>query len=207
MPAVDIINAAKKKTGEMALSDDIFGVPARKSLVHEALVMQLANARQGTAGTKTRHFVSGGGVKPYRQKGTGRARAGSSRSPLWRHGGVIFGPHPRDYSYSMPKKAVRQAMASVLSAKLKDGELVVLDKLTLGAPKTKDVVALIGSLGLTGTTMILTDGSDNNIYLAARNIRGVQVCRLENINIFDLLKCKNLLTDQAAMEKLQETLK
>jgi large subunit ribosomal protein L4 len=207
MPAVDIINAARKKTGEMELAEELFGVPPRKSLVHEALVMQLANARQGTSGTKTRHFVSGGGVKPYRQKGTGRARAGSSRSPLWRHGGIIFGPHPRDYSYTMPKKAVRQALASVLSTKLKDGELVVMDSLKVSAPKTREAAAMIGGLGLTGSTMILTTGADRNLYLAARNIAGINVCRVENINIFDLLKCKNLLMDKETVEKLQEAFK
>ena len=124
MPAVDIIDAKNNKAGKVDLSDDVFGVKANSGLIHEAFVMQMANARQGTNETKTRHFVSGGGVKPFRQKGTGRARAGSSRSGLWRHGGVILGPHPRDYSYSMPKKAARLALAAVLSAKLRDGELI-----------------------------------------------------------------------------------
>ena len=206
MPAVDIIDATRKKTGEMVLIDELFGVPPRKSLVHEALVMQLANARQGTANTKTRHFVSGGGVKPFRQKGTGRARAGSSRSPLWRGGGIIFGPHPRDYSYTMPKKAVRQAIASILSSKLKDGELLVVDKLSVSGPKTKEAAALIKGLGLTGNTMILTTGEDKNLYLAARNIAGITVCRVENVNVFDLLKYKNLVSDRQAMEKLQEVM-
>jgi large subunit ribosomal protein L4 len=206
MPAVDIIDATRKKTGVMDLSDELFGVKPRKSLVHEALVMQLANARQGTSGTKTRHFVSGGGVKPFRQKGTGRARAGSSRSPLWRKGGIVFGPHPRDYSYTMPKKAVRQAIASVLSSKLNDGELMVVDKLYVSGPKTKEAVAFLKGLGLEGKIMILTTGGDNNLYLAARNIAGVNVCRVENVNIFDLLKCKILLTDKETMEKLQEVM-
>jgi len=207
MPAVDITDATRKKTGVMELSEELFGVPARKSLVHEALVMQLANARQGTSNTKTRHFVSGGGVKPFRQKGTGRARAGSSRSPLWRKGGIVFGPHPRDYSYTMPKKAVRQAIASVLSTKLKDGDLVVVDKLSVSGPKTREAAALINGLGLTGNTMILTTGEDKNLYLAARNIAGISVCRVENLNIFDLLKFKNLLADKETMERLQEVLK
>jgi len=207
MPAVDVIDAKKKKTGTMELSDSLFGVAPRGSLVHEALVKQLANARQGTAGTKTRHFVSGGGAKPYRQKGTGRARAGTSRSPLWRGGGIIFGPHPRDYSYSMPKKAARGAIASVLSAKLADGDLVVLDSLTVSAPKTKEAAALLSGLGLEGKTIILTSGEEQNLYLAARNIKGVKVMRIENINVFDLLKYKNLVADKDTLGKLQEVLK
>jgi len=207
MPAVDIIDASMKKAGQMELADEVFGLKPNKGLIHEALVMQLANARQGTANTKTRHFVSGGGAKPYRQKGTGRARAGTIRSPLWRGGGIIFGPHSRDYSYSMPKKAARKALLSVLSAKLEDGNVIVLEKLALKEPKTKEAAALLKGLGLTGTTMILTDGSDNTVYLSARNIPGIKVCRLENINLYDLLKYNNLLSDRGTIEKLQEVLK
>ncbi|MHB8173380.1 MAG: 50S ribosomal protein L4 [Nitrospirota bacterium] len=206
MPAVDIIDAKNQKTGKVDLSDDVFGVNVNSGLIHEAFLMQRANARQGNAETKTRHFVSGGGVKPYRQKGTGRARAGSSRSGLWRHGGIIFGPHPRDYSYSMPKKAARQALSAVLSEKLLDGELFIMDKLTVAEPKTKAAAELLSSLGLTGTTLILTAGADRNIYLAARNIPSVKVCRVENVNIYDLLKYKNLLSDKESLEKLQEAL-
>ena len=207
MPAVDIVDANNKKTGTMDLAEEIFGAPARKPLVHEALVMQLANTRQGTHATKTRHFVSGGGVKPWRQKGTGRARAGTIRSPLWRGGGIIHGPHPRDYSYSMPKKAVRQALAAILSTKLKEGSLVVMDSLAVASPKTKQAVALINGLGLTGGVMLMITGADPNLYLAARNIPGVKVCRVENINTYDLLKYKNLLADRESINKLQETLK
>lgn len=207
MPAVDILDANRKKAGQMELADEIFGVQPNRGLVHEALVMQRANARQGTANTKTRHFVSGGGVKPYRQKGTGRARAGSIRSPLFRKGGVIFGPHSRDYSYSMPKKAARLAMASVLSAKLAAGELIVVDSLALSEAKTKQAAALLSGLNIAGKTVILTTGEDRSIYLAARNIPGVTVCRVENVNVYDLLAHKNLLTDKAAIEKLQEVLK
>ena len=207
MPAVDIIDASMKKAGQMELADEVFGLKPNKGLIHEALVMQLANARQGTANTKTRHFVSGGGAKPYRQKGTGRARAGTIRSPLWRGGGIIFGPHSRDYSYSMPKKAARKALLSVLSAKLEEGNVIVLEKLALKEPKTKEAAALLKGLGLTGTTMILTDGSDNTVYLSARNIPGIKVCRLENINLYDLLKYNNLLSDRGTIEKLQEVLK
>lgn len=207
MPAVDIIDANKKKTGVMDLSDELFGVNPKKSLVHEAVVMQLANARQGTAGTKTRHFVSGGGVKPFRQKGTGRARAGTIRSPLWRGGGIVFGPHPRDYSYSMPKKAARQALASVLSSKLIEGTLFVMDKLAVSAPRTSEAAAMLKALGLTGKTMILTTGEDRNLYLAARNLPGVSVFRVENVNVYDLLKHDNLLADRETLAKLQEVLK
>ena len=207
MPAVDIIDAKKTKKGVMELSDELFGATPNRGLVHEALVMQRANARQGNAQTKTRHFVSGGGAKPWRQKGTGRARSGTNRSPLWRGGGIIFGPHPRDYSYTMPKKASRQAMASVLSAKLKDGNLVVLENFALDAPKTKQAAGLLSGLGMAGNTLILTSGADRTVLLAARNIPGVKVCRVENINIYDLLVYKNLLADREAMDKLQEVLK
>lgn len=207
MPAVDILDANRKKTGSMELADELFGIVPKKSLVHQALVIQRANARQGTAETKTRHFVSGGGAKPYRQKGTGRARAGTSRSPLWRGGGIIFGPHSRDYTSSMPKKASKKALASVLSSKLSGGEFIVLDSYNLNEPKTKLAAALIAGLGVTGTTMILTTGENENIYLAARNIKGVKVCRVENINVYELLKYKNLLADKDAVNKLQEVLK
>jgi large subunit ribosomal protein L4 len=207
MPAVEIVDTSRKKAGNMELADSVFGVTPNTALVHEALVMQRANARQGTSNTKTRHFVSGGGIKPWRQKGTGRARSGSNRSPIWRHGGIIFGPHPRDYSYSMPKKAARQALAGVLSAKLKDGELVVLERLSLKEAKTKEAASLLSGLGLTGGTLILTTGEDKDIYMAARNIPKVKVLRIENINIYDLLTHKNLLSDKETIEKLQEVLR
>lgn len=207
MPAVDIIDAKKNKAGKIVLADEVFGVTVNKGLVHEALVNQLANARQGTAQTKTRHFVSGGGIKPWRQKGTGRARSGSSRSPIWRHGGVVFGPHPRDYSYALPKKAARQALTSVLSSKLASGNLLVLDKIAFSAPKTSEAAAFINGLGLSGTTLIITTGEDRNTYLAARNIAGVSVIRVENVNVYDLLKHTNVVADRGAVEKLQEVLK
>jgi len=207
MPSVNIVDIKNQKAGQIELADDLFGVKPNKALVQDAHIMQLANARQGTAGTKTRHFVSGGGAKPFRQKGTGRARAGTIRSPLWRGGGTVFGPHPRDYSFSMPKKAAKLAMASLLSSKLTDGNLTVLDKIAFSGPKTKEAAALVASLGLTGTTLLLTTGEDKNVWLSARNLAGVMVCRIENLNIHDLLRHKNLLADKAAMEKLQEVLK
>lgn len=207
MPAVDVVDAKRNKTGEMELKEELFGTTLNKALVHESLIMHRANARQGTAGTKTRHFVSGGGIKPWRQKGTGRARAGSTRSPLWRGGGTIFGPHPRDYSYTMPRKANREALASVLSAKLRDGEIVVLDRLAVKEPRTKEAMGILDGLGLSGKTMILTTGEDRNLYLAARNLPGVTVCRVENINIYDLLTHKNLLADKDTLQRLQEVLK
>jgi large subunit ribosomal protein L4 len=207
MPSVEIVDSNRKKAGQVELADEVFGIKPNMDLVQDAMVMQRANARQGTAGTKTRHFVSGGGIKPYKQKGTGRARAGSIRSPLWKGGGTIFGPHPRDYSYSMPKKASKKALQSLLSAKLRDGEMIVMDKLAVSGPKTKEAAALLAGLNISGTTMILTTGEDNTIFLAARNIPGVKVCRLENINVYDLLKYRNLLSDRDTLEKLQEVLK
>lgn len=207
MPSVEIVDSNRKKAGQVELADEVFGIKPNMDLVQDAVIMQRANARQGTAGTKTRHFVSGGGIKPYKQKGTGRARAGSIRSPLWKGGGTIFGPHPRDYSYSMPKKASKKALQSLLSAKLRDGEMIVMDKLAVGSPKTKEAAALLAGLNISGTTMILTTGEDKTIFLAARNIPGVKVCRLENINVYDLLKYRNLLSDRDTLEKLQEVLK
>lgn len=207
MPAVDILDSKNNKAGKLELADEVFGVKPNKGLVHEALVNQLANARQGTAGTKTRHFVSGGGIKPWRQKGTGRARSGSSRSPIWRHGGVVFGPHPRDYSYALPKRASRQALTSVLSARLASGNLIVVDKIAFSGPKTKEAAAFIAGLNLTGTTLLISTGEDRNTYLAARNLAGVTVIRVENINVFDLLKHANIVADRGAVEKLQEVLK
>ena len=207
MPSVEIVDSKRKKAGQVELADEVFGIKPNMDLVQDAVVMQRANARQGTAGTKTRHFVSGGGIKPYKQKGTGRARAGSIRSPLWKGGGTIFGPHPRDYSYSMPKKASKKALQSLLSAKLRDGEIIVMDKLAVSGPKTKEAAALLAGLNISGTTMILTTGEDNTLYMAARNIPGVKVCRLENINVYDLMKYRNLLSDRDTLEKLQEVLK
>jgi len=204
MPSVDVIDGKKSKKGNVELSDRLFGVRPDKHIVHEALVMQQARSRQGTHSTKTRHFVSGGGKKPYRQKGTGRARAGTIRSPLWKGGGIIFGPHPRDYSYSMPKKAARKALASLLSAKLADGELTVMDKIEFSEPATKEGAALMSGLGLDGKTLVMVTGENRNAYLSLRNLKDVKVVRVENMNVFDLLTHKNLLTDQDAVNKLQQ---
>jgi len=204
MPSVDVIDGKKGKKGSVELSDRLFGVKPDRHIVHEALLMQQANSRQGTHSSKTRHFVRGGGKKPYRQKGTGRARAGTIRSPLWKGGGIIFGPHPRDYSFSMPKKAARKAIASLLSAKLAEGELTVLDKMDFSEPKTKEGAALMQGLGLEGKTLVLVSGDNPNVYLSLRNLKDVKVIRVENVNVFDLLKYKNLLTDQDAVNKLQQ---
>jgi large subunit ribosomal protein L4 len=149
-------------------------------------------------------LVSGGGKKPFKQKGTGRARAGSSRSPLWRHGGTVFGPLPRDYSYSIPKKEKRAALAAALAAKLQDNRLVLLDKLELAAPRTKEMAGLLKNLGVAETALVLIAGENKNVALATRNMPAVKVLRMENINVYDLLKYRYLITTQDALKTIQE---
>jgi large subunit ribosomal protein L4 len=167
-------------------------------------VNQLANRRAGTAATKNKALVSGGGKKPFKQKGTGSARAGSNRSPLWRHGGTIFGPVPRDYSYSIPKKEKRAALASALSSKVADSRLVVLDKLELAAPRTKEMSGLLKTLGIGESALVLLPAVNKNVALASRNIPNVKVIRMENINVYDLLKYRYLITTQDALRTIQE---
>jgi large subunit ribosomal protein L4 len=182
----------------------VFGVEVKSHLLHSAVVNQLANRRAGTAATKTKGLVSGGGKKPFKQKGTGRARAGSSRSPLWRHGGTIFGPQPRDYSYSMPKKEKRAALAAALSSKVNENRMVLLDKLELAGPRTKQMSDLLKALGVSETALVLIAGENKNVALASRNMPNVKVIRMENINVYDLLKYRFLITTQDALKAMQE---
>jgi len=166
MPTVDILNTENKKVGALALND-VFTGTVKENLFYETVKMQLANKRSGTASTKTRAYVSGGGVKPWKQKGTGRARAGSIRSPLWRHGGTVFGPHPRDYSYSVPRKVWRGALISGLALKVKDGRLKVLDNISLTEPKTKGIMAILKKIN-SNKGLIVIDGANPTLGLAAR---------------------------------------
>ncbi|MHB8845475.1 MAG: 50S ribosomal protein L4 [Nitrospirota bacterium] len=182
----------------------VFGAEVKNHLLHSAVVNQLANRRAGTAATKTKGLVSGGGKKPFKQKGTGRARAGSSRSPLWRHGGTIFGPQPRDYSYSMPKKEKRAALAAALSSKVNDSRMVLLDKLELAGPRTKQMSDLLKALGVAESALVLIAGENKNVSLASRNMPNVKVIRMENINVYDLLKYRYLITTQDALKTMQE---
>ncbi len=187
-----------QQVGELDISARVFACEGNPGLFHEAVRMQLANRRAGTAATKTRGFISGGGRKPWRQKGTGRARAGSTRSPLWRHGGTTFGPQPRDYSYSMPKKAWRKALCMALSDRARDGKLVVVNSLELAEPKTRLAKAMLEGLGLKHALIVLGEG-EQSFYRAARNLAAYKVLRLGGLNVFDILNYDELLmTDKSA---------
>ena len=203
MASVAIVDMSNKKVKDVELPN-LFGVEVKSHLLHSAVVNQLANRRAGTAATKTKGLVSGGGKKPFKQKGTGRARAGSSRSPLWRHGGTVFGPQPRDYSYSMPKKEKRAALAAALSSKVSDNRMIVLDKLELAGPRTKQMAELLKALGVTESALVLITAENKNVALASRNMPNVKVLRMENINVYDLLKYRYLITTQDALTTMQE---
>jgi large subunit ribosomal protein L4 len=198
-----MVDQKNKKVKDVELPG-FFGSVVRTHLVHAAVVNQLANRRAGTASTKTKGLVSGGGKKPFKQKGTGRARAGSSRSPLWRHGGTVFGPLPRDYSYSLPKKAKRAALVDALASKVADNKLILLDSLQVAEPKTKLVSTLLETLGIQGNAVLLIKDENKNLNLAARNIPSLKVLRMQNINVYDLLKYQYLITTQDALNAMQE---
>lgn len=200
-PVVDLNNNV---VGNVNLDEKIFGQPVNEALLHEAVTLSLNNQRQGTHSTKTRAFVSGGGKKPWKQKGSGRARSGSSRSPVWVGGGIVFGPHPRDYSYSMPRKKGRIALCSALSSKLKDKNLIILDSFGIKDGKTKEVVSLLRRLNVSGSTMIVCDSQNEFVYRGARNLPGVVVMDVVQINVYDLLKFKNLIITKDGVEKVAE---
>jgi large subunit ribosomal protein L4 len=203
MASVAMVDMQNKKVKDVELPA-LFGAEVKGHLLHTAVVNQLANKRAGTAATKNKALVSGGGAKPFRQKGTGRARSGSNRSPLWRHGGTVFGPQPRDYSYRLPKKEKRAALAAALASKVQDSHMVLLDKLELAAPKTKEMSGLLKTLGIAESTLIVIPAENKNVSLASRNIPQVKVVRLENINVYDLLRYRYLVTTQDALATMQE---
>jgi len=203
MASVAMVDMSNKKVKDVELPA-VFGVEVKSHLLHSAVVNQLANRRAGTAATKTKGLVSGGGKKPFKQKGTGRARAGSTRSPLWRHGGTVFGPTPRDYSYSMPKKEKRAALAAALSSKVSDNRMIVLDKLELAGPRTKQMAELMKALGVAESALVLIAAENKNVALASRNMPNIKVLRMENINVYDLLKYRYLITTQDAITTMQE---
>lgn len=203
MPSVVMVDQNNKKVKDVELSG-FFSTEVRTHLVHAAVVNHLANRRAGTASTKNKALVSGGGKKPWKQKGTGRARAGSSRSPLWRHGGTVFGPMPRDYSYAIPKKAKRAALVDALASKVADNRLILIDSLNFAEPKTKLVSTLLENLGIQENALVLIKAENKNLTMAARNIPSVKVLRLENINVYDLLKYAYLITTQDALNSMQE---
>jgi len=203
MPSVAMVDMNNKKLKEMELPA-LFGAEVKTHLLHTAVVNQLENKRAGTACTKTKGLVSGGGKKPWKQKGTGRARAGSSRSPLWRHGGTVFGPLPRDYSYTIPKKEKRAALASALAAKVSENRLIVLDKIMLAEPKTGQMSSLLKNLGVAENALVLLGAENKNVALASRNMPSVKVLRMENINVYDLLKYRYLITTGDVLTALAE---
>lgn len=193
--------------GDLELSETVFGAPVNEGLVHQAVVRYLANQRQGTASTKTRGEVSGGGRKPWRQKGTGRARQGSIRAPQWVGGGTVFGPKPRDYRQAMPKKARRAALRSALSSKVASGELLVLDELTFEQPKTKKMVEVLQNLKAAGASALVVTGElDRNVILSARNIPGVGTTRAGDLNVYDVVAHARLIATKDAIAKIEEVL-
>jgi large subunit ribosomal protein L4 len=189
---VPLYSAAHEQAGELELSGGVFGHEGDVSILHEAVRMQLANRRTGTASTKTKGLISGGGRKPWRQKGTGRARAGSTRSPIWRHGGTIFGPQPRDYSYKMPKKAWRKALCMAISDRAKNGKLLVVESLELADAKTKSALVALGKLGATHALIVIGD-DDATFFRAARNLAAHKVLAIAGLNVYDVLNYDELV--------------
>jgi large subunit ribosomal protein L4 len=205
MALLDIYDQERNKISAIDLDDKIFGAKVDKHLFYEVVKMQRANRRGGNSSTKTRSEVSGGGRKPWRQKGTGRARAGSIRSPLWVGGGVIFGPKPRDYSYSLPKKVRRAALKSALSLKIKEGKLLIIDNFNLEEIKTKSFVSLLKKLEVENA--LIVDDDNFNLERSARNLHRIKVLRSEGLNVYDILKYEYLLIAKNSLEKIQERLK
>jgi large subunit ribosomal protein L4 len=203
MPTVGLFNKEGQKVGDVQLSESIFGVEVNQYALHQVVVALLANKRQGTQSAKTRAEVSGGGIKPWRQKGTGRARQGSIRAPQWIHGGMVFAVKPRDYRVSVPKSMRRVAMKSALTSKVNDNEMIVLENLELDAPKTKEIVKMLSALEVK-KTLIVTADSNENIYKSARNIEGVAVLPVNNLNVYDLLKYEKLVITKDAVSKIEE---
>ena len=207
MPKLSVYNLAGQVTGEIELNDQVFGVEFNEAVVRQAIVMQLANQRQGTSATKTRGMVRGGGRKPWKQKRTGRARSGSTRSPIWVGGGTTFGPQPRSYAKKMPRKARRLALCCALSAKVAAGEMVVVEGLSFDAPKTKNVVAMLGAFDAADKkALIITNGDNVNVELSARNMPKVTAISNMGLNCFDILNSNKVFLDKEIVEQIEEVL-
>jgi large subunit ribosomal protein L4 len=206
MPSVDIIDLSNKVVGTLDLADEVFGVPVNENLLYEAVRHHLACIRRGTASTKTRHEVAGSGKKLWKQKGTGRARMGSIRSPLWRHGGTTHGPQPRDYSYKLPKKMQIGALRSALSAKLRDGELRVVSEFAISEPKSKGMRKTLDALEASRTILLVDNSANRNLALASRNLAGVKLVASREVNVYDLLGHQHVLLTEEAAKKLSEAL-
>ncbi|MBU4533913.1 MAG: 50S ribosomal protein L4 [Eubacteriales bacterium] len=206
MPKVAVYNVEGDNVGELELSDTIFGQAVNQTVMHEVVVMQLANRRRGTHQTKTRSDVRGGGRKPWRQKGTGRARHGTIRSPIWRGGGIVFGPHPRDYSYSVPKKVRRLALKSALSAKLEAGQILVLDELRIDEPKTREMVRILNNLKAGEGALVVTADKSFGVQRSLRNIPGVKSLESAHLNVLDILDHPTLVITKDAVAQVEEVL-
>ena len=204
MPKVDVLDIKGKKVSDIELADSVFGIEPNEAIVHSVLVNYLANQRQGTQSTKTRAEVSGGGKKPWRQKGTGRARQGSIRAPQWIKGGIALGPKPRSYKYTVNRKERRLAIKSILSSKVLEKELTVVDKLEVKEIKTKTMVKALADMKVEGKTLIVLPENNKNVLMSSRNIEGVKTIVANNINIFDLLKYTNLILPVDTVKKLEE---
>ena len=204
MPNVAIYNMEGSQVGELTLSDAVFGQEVNKPVLHQVVVNYLANQRQGTQSTKTRAEVRGGGIKPWRQKGTGRARQGSIRAPQWVKGGIALGPKPRDYSYTLNKKVKQVAMRSALSAKAAEGEIIVMDDITLPEIKTKTVAGMLKNLQVTGKALIVTNEKNDNVVCSARNIKGVCATFTGSLNVYDILNHEKFIITKDAVSKLEE---
>jgi large subunit ribosomal protein L4 len=206
MPKVALYNQNGQNIGEIELNDAVFGIEPNKSVLFDAVIMQRASMRQGTHKVKNRSEVSGGGRKPWRQKGTGRARQGSIRAPQWRGGGTVFGPTPRSYAFKLPKKVRRLAMKSALSSKVLENNVLVLDNLSFEAPKTKEMVSVLNALNADRKALIVTADVNENVILSARNIPGVTVITANGINVLDVLNHDKLIITKEAVEKVEEVL-
>ncbi|AHM55491.1 50S ribosomal protein L4 [Peptoclostridium acidaminophilum DSM 3953] len=204
MPKIDVLNIKGEKVEEITLSDNIFGVEVNEHVLYEVVKNHLANRRQGTQSAKTRAEVRGGGRKPWKQKGTGRARQGSIRSPQWIGGGVVFAPKPRDYSYSLPKKVKRLAMKSALTSKLQNGEIIVLDSLAMEMPKTKEFKAIVSNLKLEKKALFVMAEKNDSVVKSARNIPGVKTALVNTLNVYDILNHNAFVITKAAVEKVEE---
>ena len=206
MPKVAVYNIDRQQVGDIELNDNVFGVEVNGGLLHQAVVMQLASQRLGTHATKTRAFVRGGGRKPWKQKGTGRARSGSRRSPLWVGGGTVFGPHPRSYAFSMPRKQRRLAIKCALSDKVQEDSLFVLDALDFEAPKTKQVVKLLQTFEIDNKALIITAEEAENEERSSRNIPGVKAINTTGLNVYDILNHDKLFVTKDAVARIEEVL-
>ena len=204
MAKIALTNMQGANVGVIELSDGIFAVPMNEPVVHQVIVAQLANKRQGTQSALGRTEVSGGGKKPWRQKGTGRARQGSTRAPQWTHGGVVFAPKPRDYSKSVPRKVKRLAMKCALSAKVAGNEMIVLDALQVETPKTREMAKILAAIGATGKTLLVLPGKDETIARVSNNISGLKLAFVNTINVLDIMNCDKFVVVKEAVSKIEE---